>query len=48
MAKEAMKAGKLGDPKKCDPATPKPEKVKYCNETFDTDPDMNADCKDPE
>jgi hypothetical protein len=48
MAKEAMAAVKLGDPKKCDPANPKAEKTKYCNEEFDTDPDMNADCKDPE
>lgn len=48
MAKEAMSASKLGDPKKCDPAVPKTEKIKYCNENFDDDPDMNSDCKDPE
>jgi hypothetical protein len=48
MAKEAMAAVKLGDIKKCDPANPKAEKTKYCNDNFDTDPDMNADCKDPE
>jgi len=48
MAKEAMAAVKKGDASKCDPALPKADKVKYCNENFDTDPDMNADCKDPE
>jgi len=48
MAKEAMAAVKLGNPAVCDPDTPKAEKTKYCNESFDDDADMNADCKDPE
>jgi hypothetical protein len=41
MAKEAMAAVKKGDITKCDPANPKAEKTKYCNEEFDSDPDMN-------
>lgn len=48
MAKEAMAAVKKGDISKCDPKNPKAEKVKYCNTEFDSDPDMNTDCKDPE
>jgi len=48
MAKEAMANVKFGDANKCDPSTPKATKTKYCNENFDTDPDLNADCKDPE
>jgi len=48
MAKEAMANVKFGDASKCDPSTPKATKTKYCNENFDTDPDLNADCKDPE
>ena len=48
MAKEAMASVKKGDITKCDPEQPKSEKTKYCNENFDTDPDANKDCKDPE
>lgn len=49
MAKKAMAAVKLGDITLCDSATrTKAEMLKYCNENFDTDPDLNSDCKDPE
>lgn len=48
MAKEAMAAVKNGDATLCDPDTPKADKTKYCNDNFDTDPDANKDCKDPE
>jgi hypothetical protein len=48
MAKAAMGAAKLGDASRCDPKQPAAEKTKYCNAEFDTDPDLNKDCKDPE
>jgi len=48
MAKQAMAAAKFGDAKKCDPKQPAADKTKYCNVEFDTDPDLNKDCKDPE
>jgi len=48
MAKEAMAAQKLGDITKCDPRRSPEEKNLYCNREFDTDPNLNQDCKDPE
>jgi len=48
MAKEAMASTKKGDGSLCNPANSKAQKTKYCNDNFDTDPDMNKDCKDPE
>lgn len=48
MADSAMKSQKLGDISKCDPKSTKEEKSKYCNKEFDSDADMNKDCKDPE
>lgn len=48
MAKEAMQAAKNGDASLCAPSRSSQEKTKYCNESFDTDPDLNKDCKDPE
>lgn len=43
-----MAAAKLGDPTLCPPTKSAADKTKYCNENFDTDPDLNKDCKDPE
>jgi len=43
-----MQAAKMGDLKLCAPSRPAADKTKYCNENFDTDPDLNKDCKDPE
>lgn len=48
MAKEASAAAKVGDISLCDPSRPSAEKTNYCNKNFDTDPDLNKDCKDPE
>lgn len=48
MAKAAMAAAKLGDMDLCKPDRSAADKTKYCNENFDTDPDLNKDCKDPE
>jgi hypothetical protein len=48
MAKDALAANKMGDASLCDPKQPAAEKTKYCNKSFDTDPDLNKDCKDPE
>jgi len=46
MAKKALQDSKMGDPTKCDPNNKTEEKLKYCNDNFDTDPDLNKDCKD--
>lgn len=43
-----MAAAKVGDATKCSPSVPAAEKNKYCNTEFDTEPDMNKDCKNPE
>lgn len=48
MAKKAMKAAKKGDLTLCNPANPAADKIKYCNEHFDDDPNLNKDCKDME
>jgi len=48
MAKKAIAAVKMGDASLCKPSNPTADKIKYCNSNFDTDPDLNRDCKDPE
>lgn len=43
-----MKAAHLGDAALCDPKRSSGDKMKYCNDNFDTDANLNKDCKDPD
>ena len=48
MKKDVKKSYKKGDLNLCPPKQPQTKMDDYCNKNFNTEPEENEDCKDPE